>query len=439
MRIRIKSQEVIIAALSAVVLIGGCHDEKKNPMMDMQRPPAAVTATAAVTRDVPMYLDQIGRTVAIDVVSIVPQVGGKIIATHVEDGAEVKKGDLLFEIDPRPFQAALASAEAMLAESKANLSWANTEYGRMKSLVETNAISTNEFEEKQNTLDVARAKLQASQAAVDTAKLNLEYTKILAPIDGRAGARKVVAGNIVKENDITLLVIQRLDPIYAEFTVTENDLGTVRKYIASRGLNMLSPEKGLKVEVDVPGNSRQVIAALGPVNKPTTAPVDPSAATASAVPSATQPTTQPASQVGPRLGELTFLDNAVQDGSGTVKVRARVPNADRYFWPGQFVNCRLILTVKKQAVLIPLQAQQIGQQGPFVYVVGADGKADLRPIQPGQRQGDQLVVESGVSAGEKVIVTGQMMVMPGAPVQIVSDPMAPTTAPAAADAHATAK
>ena len=207
-----------------------------------------------------------------------------------------------------------------------------------------------------------------------------------------------------------MLVIQQLDPIYAEFTITENDLGTVRKFIATRGLDWGDrPERrdGLRVEVDVPGNSQRVLAALGgsSASSPSTAP-------------ATAPTTN---QSGPREGQLTFLDNAVQQGSGTVRLRATIPNGDRYFWPGQFVNVRLVLTTKKDAVLIPAQAQQIGQQGPFVYVVTPDNKAQIRPIVPGQRQGELIVVDRGVQPGERVIVTGQMSVMPDGPVVVTND------------------
>jgi multidrug efflux system membrane fusion protein len=408
--------KLTIAALLGGLTLAGC---KKEAPPTPPPPPPTVTATQAVSQDVPVYLDEIGKIVAIDMVSIVPQVSGKIISAHIEDGADVKKGQLLFEIDPRPFEAVLASAQASVAENKANVSWATIEFNRIKGLIESNAVSTNEFERARNALDVANAKHKAAIADEENAKLNLEYCKIVSPIDGRAGARLVVPGNIVRQNDSPILVIQRLAPIYAEFTITENDLGSVRKYIASRGLDLgPTPEKGLKVEVDVPGDSVKIKTALGNATQPAGVLAG----------GTTRPTTRP--QTGPRVGELTFLDNAVQDASGTVRVRATLPNTDRFFWPGQFVNCRLILTTKKDAVLVPVQAQQVGQQGPFVYVVTADSKADLRPIVAGQRQGDLLVVESGVKAGERVIVTGQMMVMPQSPVTVVGDQ--PHAAPAVA-------
>ncbi len=391
---------LLLLSAPAVLTVEGCKRQAPGSGMMMGRPPAMVSTAVAVSGDVPVYLDEIGKTVAIEMVSIIPQVGGKIVASHVEDGAYVKKGELLFEIDPRPFEAALASTKATLAQNKAEWDLANTDFKRAQELIASNAATQYEFEQKRSGLGVAEAKVAAAQAAILTAQLNLEYTKIYSPINGRAGAVLVDPGNIVKANEATLLGIQQLDPIYAEFTVTENDLGTVRKFMAARGLEVGGESSlGLKCLVDVPGDSAQVMAALG---KPTPA---------------TAPSTGPAKpQAGPRQGEVTFLDNTVQPGSGTVRVRATVANPDRYFWPGQFVKVRLVLTTKKNAVLIPAVAQQIGQQGAYVYVVQADHKAQLRPITPGQRQGDLLVVEQGVEAGERVVVTGQLSVTPNEPV-----------------------
>ncbi len=400
------------ALLLGLTALTGCGKNDGAPGA-MQMPPTAVTAVAAVAKDVPVYLDEIGRIVAIDSVAIVPQVGGKLIDAPVDDGAEVKKGQLLFEIDARPFQASLAVAKAAVVQAKADVAMSGSEYRRIQEL-DKSVISRQELDDKKNANEVNLAKLEARQAELEMANLNLEYTKIYAPIDGRAGSRLIVPGNIVKDNDKDhpLLVIQRLDPIYAEFSVTENDLGTVRKFLASRGAEIgLTPEKGLRVQVDVPGDSKKMLQALS---------ATPLGSAPSSQP-ATLPTSRPVKFMGAREGELTFLDNAVQDASGTIKVRATLPNIDHYFWPGQFVNCRLILTIKKDAVLIPLSAQQISQQGPFVYVVTADGTAELRPIVAGQRQGDMLVVDSGVTAGEKVITTGQMMVMPKGKVMVVNE------------------
>ena len=215
-----------------------------------------------------------------------------------------------------------------------------------------------------------------------------------------------------------MLVIQSFDPIYADFTVTENVLGTVRKFMADGLLAAESPINKLQVFVDVPGDAQQVVSALAGSGKvaPTTAP------TAAAPQGPQTPTSQPSLATGsaPRTGPLTFLDNRVLEGSGTIKLRATIPNADRYFWPGQFVRVRLVLMNKPNATLIPEKAQQIGQQGPYVYVVKPDGTAEMRPITPGQRQpGGLIVVNEGVQPGEQVIVQGHMAVMPGMKVHVL--------------------
>ena len=399
----LRMQQIVwLLAVSVLLLPTACRRSDPASNRKGGRPPAMVTVATAVARDVPVYLEEIGKTVATEVVSIIPQVGGKVMAAHVQDGDEVKKGQLLFEIDPRPCEAALAAAKATLAQNKADLDLAQIQFKRMRDLALRESASQLEFDQERVAQAVAEAKVAAAEAAVQTAELNLQYTRITSPIDGKAGVRMVDAGNVVKENDAPMQVIRRLDPIYVEFTVTENDLGTVRKYMSYNGLEWKGgAESGLRVEVDVPGNSMKVLTALG-ANRPTTAP-----ATASG-------------EAAPRVGRLTFLDNSVQGASGTIRLRATVGNADHYFWPGQFVNVRLVLTTKKDAVLVPVTAQQIGQQGPFVYVVKPDATAELRLITPGQRQGDLLVVESGVRTGDKVVVAGQMTVMPNAKVQVTN-------------------
>jgi membrane fusion protein, multidrug efflux system len=353
-------------------------------------PPPMVTAALAITRDVPLYLEQpVGRAVATELVTIQPQITGMLTARHFDDGADIHKGDLLFEIDPRPFKAALDQAEANLLQGKAALQFAQEDYTRVQTLKGASAMSQEEIDQKKNTMDVADAQVKANEAAVEAAKLNLEYCQIRSPIDGRAGHRLVDTGNVVSSSGpnggTSMLVIQKVDPIYTDFTITENDLPSVRRYM----------DKGtLKVEAELP---EDIVAAAPP-----------------SVPDSTQAV----SLFKLREGELIFLDNAVQDGTGTVKLRALIPNADRHFWPGQFVHIRLVLMVKKDAVLIPAQAMQISQKGPFVYVVKADNTAEPHPVVLGQRQGDLVVVESGVEAGDNVIVTGQLQVQPGGKVTV---------------------
>jgi multidrug efflux system membrane fusion protein len=396
--------------LATVFASGGCERPQAAQAAPAQRPAPAVTVATAITRDVPVYLDAIGKTVSTETVSIIPQVGGKIIKAAVDNGAYVNKGELLFQIDPQPFDAALDAARASYDQSVAEAEWAEKDFERTKGLLATNAVSQLEFDQKKSGWDVAKAKIAAAKAAVETAELNRKYCDIVAPIEGRAGVRMVDQGNVVKANEGTMITIQRLNPIYAEFTVTENDLGTVRKHLASRGMEVGNEARmNLKVLVDVPGDSARILTALGglPSSQPSTQP---------------SATTQPLAASQPREGTLVFLDNAVQPGTGTIKLRASVPNQDHYFWPGQFVNVRLVLTTRKDAVLVPAAAQQIGQQGPFVYVVDADQTAQMHPIVPGQRQDDMIVIEKGVNAGDTVIVTGQMTVTPGGKVSVLSAP-----------------
>lgn len=352
----------MIAALA--VFAAGCHSEAPPPP-----PPhvAKVVTVRAVAEDAPLYLNEIGRCTAREKVTIQPQVSGRITQIHFTDGADVKAGDILFTIDPRPYQAHLAAAEATLAQSKAVAALAKLEYERAVTLLDKKAMSQQEFDAAKNAVAVADARILQNQADIESSRINLDYCSIRSPIDGRAGQRLVDLGNVVAANTGSLLVLQRLDPIYADFTVTENDLPAVQANMA----------KGtLKVEVRLPDGSDE-----------------------------------------PRTGDLTFLDNAVQQGTGTVGVRATIANADHRFWPGQFIRARLVLSTIRGAVLIPMDATQLSPTGPFVYVIKDDSSAELRPVKLGQRQGTRVIVESGLAAGERIVLQGHMGVMPGAKVQ----------------------
>jgi multidrug efflux system membrane fusion protein len=358
----------LAAAVLAVVTTVACARggvQAAAPAM----PPPLVTVVNATAQDVPRYLDEIGKNAAFEAVTVTPQVGGRIVERHVQDGENLKKGQLLFVIDPRPYKAQLDSAQATLAQAKAALELAKIQFARDEEVIAERAISKQDYDTKKNTVDVDQAQVEAAVAALETAKLNLEYCYIHSPIDGRAGARLVDVGNVVQANTTPLLSIQRLDPIYANFTVTENDLPAVQKQMSH---GMLSASVRLPSDTD-------------------------SAA---------------------RKGRVEFLDNAVQTGSGTVNLRATMNNSDRHFWPGQFVDVKLVLTTEKGAVLIPNQATQISQQGPFVYVVKPDDTAELRLVKLGQRQGDQVVITEGVAANERVVLAGQMLIRPGGKVRV---------------------
>jgi membrane fusion protein, multidrug efflux system len=354
----------LLALAPACKKVEGAQRTQAQP----QRPPAPVSVATAVEKEVPVYLDQIGKNVAPEVVSIQPQVSGRITGIHFKDGATVKRGDLLVTIDPRPYQAQLDSAEAGLSRNQAELELARLEFGRVQALLAADSISQQDHDARKSAVAVSEAQVRLSKAAVDTAKLNLDYCFIRSPIDGRAGQRLVDLGNVVNPGPGTgLLVIQRLDPMYADFTIPEKDLTSVQRAIAA-------------------GQARAEVRL----------PDEPDS---------------------PREGTLTFLDNAVQDGTGTVKLRATIANGDWRFWPGRFVKVRLVLGTQKGAVLVPASATQTSAKGPFVYVVKDDSTAELRPVTVGQRQGDLVAVASGLKGGERVVTAGQLGVTPGGQVR----------------------
>jgi membrane fusion protein, multidrug efflux system len=367
--------------LGLALIFAGLAACNKKPEANFERPPAPVTVARAVAQDVPVYIDAVGKTVAREVVSVQPQVSGRITQIHFTDGANVKIGDLLFTIDPRPYQAQLNQAEANVAQAEATLSLAKVNFARVEKVSDPRAVSRQDFDARKSAVESAEATLKQNRAAVENARLNLEYCTIRSPINGRAGQRAVDVGNVVSANNGSLLVIQRLDPIYADFTVTESELSGVQRNMA---------KQALKVEVRLPDDGTE-----------------------------------------PREGKLTFLDNSVQEGSGTVKLRATLNNNDRSFWPGRFVKVRLILQTQRDAVLVPADAPQLSAKGPFVYVVKPDSSAELRPVKVGQRQEDLIVIKDGLKADERVVVSGQLGVTPGGKVRVLQPTDPAKAAPSA--------
>jgi membrane fusion protein, multidrug efflux system len=370
------------AAVVAAAIIG-CNKEGGAAVMPA-RPPAPVTVAAAVSRDVPIYIDEIGKCAAVEMVNVFPQVAGQITDLHFKDGADLKKDDLLFTIDKRPYEAAVHQAKAMLAKDKAAAENAAAFAKRQLEVFNLKSISAADYDQARFAAGAADAAVQADQAALETANINLAFCEIRSPIDGVAGQHLVDRGNVVKANEGNMLVIQQMDPIYADFTINEKQLSAVRENMARGTLKALTKTPGDE------GDGRE--------------------------------------------GQLTFLDNAVKDGSGTVKLRATIPNQDRHFWPGQFVDVRLVLSVKKDAVLVPSMATQLGQTGNFVFAIKHDGDktiAEQRPVKLGQPQGDWVVVEGNIQAGDEVVTEGQNGVMPNGPVHILSaTPAAQQTASA---------
>ena len=391
----LRSQGNRIALLALIMCAGLASACQKKEPLEVQRPPAPVTVAAAVTQDVPVYLDAIGKTVAREVVSIEPQVSGRVIKIHFADGTDVKKGDLLFTIDPQPFEVSLqqaranlarsaalkAQAEATLAKDTAQAKTGDIEKRRYEQLVETGVVSRQQYDQVRTDSEALNATVSADvaairsaqqamkvdEASIASAQVQLAYCYIRSPIDGRAGQRLVDVGNVVNPGNMgqktSMLVIQRVDPIYADFTIPQSELSAVQRNMA---------QGTLKAEVRLPDEPNNPVS-----------------------------------------GDLTFVDNAVQNTTGTVNLRTTIANSDRKFWPGRFVNIRLVLSTIRSAILIPAAAPQMSAKGEFVYVVGNDLKAELRPITLGQRQGEQVVIEQGLKGGERVVVQGQIAVIPG--------------------------
>lgn len=333
-------------------------------------PTRPVAVTRVVTKDVPLYLDEIGNCVPAETVQIQAQVSGQITAREFQDGADVKKGDVLFRIDERPYAAALASTQADSVLAHATLQ-------RQTELRSKQVVAGQDY-------DTARANAMKADAAVAAAQFNFDNCTIRSPIDGRTGIRTVDIGNLVTPSSPALVTIQRLNPIYTDFTIAEPDVPLVRKYLNGDPLTVL--------------------------------------------------TSSEADKVPPRPGKLTFIDNAVQPGAGTVKARATTDNADHALWSAQFVNVRVILDTLKNAMLVPNSAVQIGQNGPYVFVVKPDSTLDLRQVHAGQKQdGELTVLKDGVKPGEMVVTRGQLQLAPGMKVAAQQDnqPAPPTSGDAA--------
>jgi multidrug efflux system membrane fusion protein len=403
------------AVAMAATAAGGCGKGAAPPAAGGM-PGVPVMAVAAVSQDVPVYIDEIGKTSPTETVTIIPQVSGKIVSRDFADGADLHKGQLLFQVDPRPFKAALDQAVGQLKKDEATKVSADWNVSQDQAALLTHSISEQQLHTDTAARDQAIGAIAVDNAMIDQANLNMEYCRITAPIDGLAGERLVDAGNVVlggsQMTGTSLLVVNKIDPIYADFTVTEAELQRVQRYMA-RGT--------LAVSVMTPAD--QDLANAPAPAAPAAAPGNSSADDRSAN-GANRPTTGPA-PFQPRTGKLIFLDNAVQDASGTVRLRAELPNGDHHFWPGQFVNVRLILT-NKPSVLIPATAAQISQQGLFVYLVSPNANsptkaiAAMRPVTLGQQHGDMVVVEKGLSAGDQVVSSGFTMLQPDAPIMVIN-------------------
>ena len=335
-----------------------------------------VNVGEAVRKDMPVELRAIGNVEPVATVEVKAQVGGELIEVNFKEGQDVKRGDLLFTIQPMLYATQLAQAEANLARDRAQAENARREMERNAELGTKGAISKEQLDQMRSTADAAAATVKADEALVKIAGVRLGYTTIESPIDGRTGAANVQAGNLIKDNaDTAMTTIKQLAPIYVTFAVPEQHLAAIRRGLAERALP---------------------VTALDPK---------------SGQPLAT--------------GELTFIANAVDMTTGTITLKATFANGDRALWPGAFVDVMLRLDTENGATVVPASAVTIGQKGPQVFVVKADGTAELRAVMVGRNVGQESIVKKGVEPGEKVVTNGQLRLVPGAKVIAQPDADAP--------------
>ncbi len=331
--------------------------------------PVPVLAAPAKLADVPVYLDAVGTTRAINSVTVRPQVDGKLINIAFKEGEDVKKGDVLARIDPTTFKAALDQAVAKKAQDQALLNNAQNDLARYEQLAATNAINRQQSDTQRSLVAQYTAQVQADQAAIDAAQATLAYATIRAPIDGRTGIRAVDEGNIVRASDSTgIVTITQLKPIAVLFNLPQQYLSQVNDAFAKGAL------------------------AVDALRSDNDAVVD--------------------------RGTLSVVDNQVDASTGTVKLKADFPNADLQLWPGQFVNIRLLIDTLKQVTVIPTGAVQRGPTGTFVYVVKDDNTATIRPIVVQKQDETQTVIKSGVTPPERVVTTGFARLTDGAKVAV---------------------
>ena len=330
-----------------------------------------VVVSEAVVRSLPVRLNGIGNVEAIATVALKARVDGQITVVNFKEGQDVRKGEVLFRIDQRPFEAALRQAEANYLRDRAQRDHARAQATRYQELLEKNFISKDAYAQFRTNAETAEAIAKASEAGLESARLNLAYCTITAPIDGYVGRTLLQAGNLVKANDVgPLVVINQVKPIYVNFAIPEQSLVTLRQHMAGGPL---------PVEVLSPG-----------ADKPLT------------------------------LGKVVFVDNAVDPNTGTIKVRAQFDNESAILWPGQFVNVSVRLYEQPDAVVIPSRAVQTGPQGQYVYVISPDLVAEVRKVTVDRSEGDSVVVQ-GIAKGERVVTRGALRLAPGAKVQILTD------------------
>ncbi|HEY6099173.1 MAG TPA: efflux RND transporter periplasmic adaptor subunit [Anaeromyxobacter sp.] len=357
------------SALLALALLGVACSRGEGKGAGAARP-VPVRAAAAVEKDVPVEVRAVGKVVSSESVAVRAQVSGILVAAHFTEGQPVKKGDLLLEIDRRPFQAALSEALAKLQQDRARAENARGDAQRYADLVEKEFVTRQQYEAAKATALAAEAQVAADEAAAERARLNLAYAAIRAPISGRTGRILVHPGNLVSTGaPEPLVTLEQVKPVFAEFSIPERHLATLR---------------GRRDAVRV---SIRTSAAGAPIE-----------------------------------GVLAFVNNAVDPATGTILLKARIPNEDEALWPGQLVEVSVRIAERAKAVVVPASAVASGQQGDYAYVVTAEKKAQLRPVVVDQATDTEVVIARGISPGEVVVTEGQLRLRPDAPVEIMDPP-----------------
>lgn len=382
----------VIAAVGAGILL---HKPVKAAADIPPKPAAGISVrTAPVTRtDVPQYLEGLGNVQAFNTVTITARVDGQIQSINFTEGQEVKKGDVLAQIDPRPYQAAFDLASATKAKDEAQLANARSDLKRYRILQPKNLTSKQTLDTQKSLVDQLEAQVKADQANVDSAKTQLDYTSIKSPIDGQTGIRLVDIGNNVHSTDTAgIVVVTQTHPISAIFTLPEDALPQIHTAMTNGEVGVTALAQDDKTELDT--------------------------------------------------GKLLLIDNQINQQTGTIKLKATFQNEKGTLWPGQFINARLLLQVQQKVLSIPAAAAQRGPDGMFVYVVKADGTVEARPIKAGTETNGSIVADGGLKEGETVVITNQYRLQPGSTVKVVDEekkadeakPAAP--APAAPSASA---
>jgi len=351
--------------VTALIFLSACTSKKAEKPKG--RPPALVVTALTGKQDVPEQISAIGTMEASESVTVRSQISGEIIKVAFREGAEVKKGALLFQLDPRPYQAVLKKAEASRNRNRVIMENANKDYERYAKLVKDGIVTQEQAEGYRTKAESAAADEAADQAAVESARIQLSYCTIVSPISGTLGALAVDRGNVVKANDSAMVTINAVAPINAVFSIPEKLLPEFKQRMASGSLPVSAEVAGDKIISE--------------------------------------------------QGKVSFIDNTVDSATGMVKLKGTFPNPKKLLWPGQFANLTVTLSDKKDATVVPTQAIQTGQKGAFVFVVQGD-TAEMRSVVAGNAYKGVTVVESGLKPGEQVVIDGQMRVVPGGKVEI---------------------